>query len=136
VVELENDRIPFAAIDASVLSQEVQDVRSQPALTRSLGSSRLIAMELPTRAEVRSEARPAPRLVPFPEAVEELDGQIVATAAAAAELTRAPDAEPSDGHRAGRSLGCRGTVRGRDDVANPHAHRGLRHPQLARDAPD
>jgi hypothetical protein len=66
VVELENDRIPFAAIDASVLSQEVQDVRSQPALTRSLGGSRLIAMELPTRAEVRSEARPCTTIGALP----------------------------------------------------------------------
>jgi hypothetical protein len=136
VVELQNDRIVLATIHARVLAQEIQDVRSQPALTRLLGRLRLIAMELPARSEVRSEARPAPPLEPFPEAVEELHGQIVTTAAAVSELTGAPDAKPSDGHRAGRSRGCRRRRRGRDDVAYPHADRRLCDAELARNPPD
>jgi hypothetical protein len=135
VVEFQHDRILFAAIQARVLAQKLQDVGSQLVLSRSLGRLRLIAMEPPTRPEVRGEARPTPPLAPFPEAVEELDGQVVPTTPAVAELTRAPDAEPSDGHRAGGPLGRCGRRQGRDHTANPHAHRGLRHPELARDPP-
>jgi hypothetical protein len=84
VVELEDDRIALAAIDAGALLQVLQDIRLQRSHPSLLRCPRLIAVEVAARAEVLGKAGSAPPLQPVAEAVEGLQGQFDATSAAAA----------------------------------------------------
>jgi hypothetical protein len=97
VVELQHDRVALAAIDARVRAEVLQDVRLERTGAGALRGFGLIAMEVAARAEIGGEARPAVPLVAVAEPVEQLQGEIVAAAAAPTEPTRTPDEERADG---------------------------------------
>jgi hypothetical protein len=93
VVELQDDRILLPAIDATALGEVIENMGLQGAMTTALRRLWLLAMKIAASAEVRSEARPAIRLVTFPHAVEELERQLVATPAAPTQFARLPDVQ-------------------------------------------
>jgi hypothetical protein len=82
VVELEDDWIALAAIDARMLTQEAEHMCAERDLASPFGGARLVAMELTPRTEVRGEAGSAPPLVAFSEAVEQLQRKLVPATAA------------------------------------------------------
>jgi hypothetical protein len=136
VVELQHDWISLAAIHAGVIAKELQDMRSEVALTGLLGRSRLIAMDLTARTEVGGEACPAIPLVTVPEAVEELQRQVVTAAAAMTQQAGPPDTQPPDRQCIWWTAGSRRRGLRLVEVPDPNAHGRLRDVQLSGDAPD
>ena len=135
MVELQNDGIALTTIDARVLAQEPQHMGAQLLLTSPLGCSRLIAVDVATRTEVRGETRSAPPLQAVAEAVEALQWEVIAASTAVSDSARQPYAEPP------RRQGIVGTLRRfrrrrREDPAYPDAHGGLRDAEFTRDASD
>ena len=119
VIELEDNGIALAAIDAWVLEQVLEHPCTQGRLPRLLGGVRLAPMRVTPISEVGGEARPAPPLQPVAVPVEALDREIVATSAAMAERSRPPYAQAPDRYGVQRS-GGRARRRRRLYAAYPH----------------
>jgi hypothetical protein len=136
VVELQHHRIAFAAVDARVSVQILEHVGAGYADARALGALGLIAVQVSACAEIGGEACPAPPLVPVAEAVEGLERELEAAAAAAPQPTRPPDPESANGQRVGWSRRRLWYRDGRNDVPHPDIHRRLRNAELARDTRD
>jgi hypothetical protein len=133
VVELEDDRIRLAAIDARVVTEVVEHLCAQGSLSRQLGGVRLSSVRVASLAEVGGEAGPTPPLQSVAVSVEAFDGEVVPAPAAAPQLAGPPHAQASRRNRLSRSR-WRARAPGRPESTNPHAHGRLRHPELARDA--
>jgi hypothetical protein len=132
VVELEHDGIGFAALDARVFTQVIQDMGAEPPLTCTLGGARLAAMHVASGAEVGREAGSAPPLNAIAKAVEALQRKVVTASAATTDLPwppheQAPRRESVD--RARETIGRR--AHDGTKVSHPYAHRRLRHAELA-----
>jgi hypothetical protein len=129
VVELEDHGIGFAAINARVASQVIEQLRSQSSLPRQLGGFRLLSVCVAALPEIRGEARPAPPLQTIAEAVEALSRKVMAASAAAADGPRVPHAQTHGRHGVARSrrlAWCALWLQ----PADPHAHRRLRDTKL------
>src|SRR4051812_13598049 len=101
-----------------MLAQVVQDVGLQRTVAVSLGCARLTAMKITAGAEICREARPAPPLMSFAEAVEKLQWQLVPAPTTPTRAARLPNAQGAGRQCARRSLEY--SARGRrTDVAYP-----------------
>jgi hypothetical protein len=70
VIELKNDRVACAAVDARSSGEDLQYEPVSALAARVAGAVDLLKVELPTLAEVGLEALPAPPLVAIPMTVE------------------------------------------------------------------
>ena len=133
MIELEDDRIGLAAIDARVMTKMVEHPCAQGSLSSQLGGVRLSTVCVASLAEVRGEARSAPPLQPVAVTVEAFDGELVAATTAAPQLAGLPHAQASRRNGVSRPL-WRPRGPRRPESAHPHAHRRLRDPEFACDA--
>lgn len=133
MIELEDDRIGLAAIDARVMTEMVEYLGAQGSLSRQLGGVRLSSVCVASLAEVGGEAGPTPPLQPIAVPVKAFDGEVVPAVATASQLARFPHAQASRRNGVARTL-WRPRCARRPESAHPHAHRRLRDPELACDA--
>jgi hypothetical protein len=131
VVELQNDRIDLAAIDARMVTDVVEHLCPEGSLPRHPGGVRLLPVDIASVAEIGGEAGPAPPLQAVAVSIEAFGGKVMPATSAAPQLTGLPDAQASRGKGVGRSLGWARRSR-RLEPADPDAHRRLRDPELAR----
>ena len=92
VIELQDDRIGLATIDARVITEMVEHMRAQGSVSHHLGGVRLSSVCVASLAEVGGEARSTPPLQPVAVPVEAFDGEVVSAPAAASQLPGLPDA--------------------------------------------
>ena len=130
VIELEDDRVGLAAIDAGVLTKMVEYLRAQGSLSRQLGGVRLSSVCVASLAEVRGEAGPAPPLQAVPVPIEALDRQVMPATAAKPQLPGLPHAQAPRRNGVSRSR-WRARRSRRPQSAHPYADRRLRDAQLA-----
>ena len=132
VIELEDDRIGLAAIDARVMTEMVEHLGAQGSLSRQLGGVRLSSVCVASVAEVGGEAGPTPPLQPVAVPVEAFDREVVPAPATAPQLAGFPHAQASRRNGLSRSRWGPRCSR-RPESAHPHAHRRLRDPEFACD---
>ena len=133
VIELEDDRIGLAAIDARVMTEMVEYLGAQGSLSRQLGGVRLSSVCVASLAEVGCEAGPTPPLQPIAVPVEAFDGEVVSAPATASQPAGFPYAQASCRNGVARTRWWPRCSR-RPESAHPHAHRRFRDPELPRDA--
>src|SRR3954453_6023807 len=103
MIELQNDRIGLAAIDARMATDVVEHPCPQGSRPGQLGRVRLSPVRVASLAKVGGEAGPAPPLKAVAVTVEAFDGKVVPAAAAAPQLAGLPHAQSSRRNGVARS---------------------------------
>src|SRR5436190_666268 len=94
VIELEDQRIGRAAVDARVVTDVVEHLCPQGSRPGQLGRGRLPPVDVASLAEVEGEARATPPLQAVAVTVEAFDGEVLPAPAAEPQLPGLPHAQP------------------------------------------